>query len=1523
MSDNLSVTMTESPLSIQGKILKEFQARQGLSDGDIIVDANNVFSFGLEAFSTITASALGRMGNGFNSLYGKRAITSEDLYKHMSTFDYVGLFSSPVPTTVNLIMDKNYLIENALDENYGRNDGSAAYYKELVIPKNTVFRIAQYTFGIYYPIHIRINKQSNSFIVVYNTENENPLQSLSSNTLNYVTTSASAVELMILTVPIYQFARELHEETVVANNGFTKVYSFEDKFYAARIFYTKPVPNGTVSADEWLEMEQTLSDDIYDSETPTAKLMVATDTNQLKVTVPQTYFTNNRIGTKIRVEIYTSKGYVDAEIGNVDTNDFDVSFVSDPGEEISPFTVPLTKIPNLQMVPTTTRLQGGTNGYGFEELRNRVLNNSFKQRTPITPAQLKSFFYDLGFDLSTYRDGITDREYLASNALVDNTNVVITAAEAHTNFSLSSLQAFSQEDKATILNPEPGIFIVKPTTLYKYDYATATTVPLARETYNLLTNGKSNAEIAATFNKDTYTYSPFFIRLDANERYPKATCFDISMPTLSDVTFVQENRYISQQLTIFTSYIENIADDAGGFRIFVSTMLSEDLRAALEEAGANGGVSPSGKDLVRAVLFLEDDAGHPIYLIGTTSAVQVGGKPNERVNFWFEISTTYSLKDNATIDVTNFTDGDVVTASKRINLESKAHLYFFMNDTLFGEDGAPQLSNIVPPIEVVWRTQSGTAVESFTPTTVQSVKINLGYVVMSLRTGVHVSYSPLEYASYTTTAFSTYEFDRYKMQNNQFVVDGGRLVIDHYEGEVITPPQMKITAPSAELFQQTYRMIHPVAYPSTYAMWYAIPVGGVDHRDLRVEVMDALEYILNVIDTSYTTTTTAASGRRKARTVTHNYLMCKNYDELLTLSDIEMFAYVSDISYNGNAESHGDQSEAECYIEGLSVDPAEIEVGNQTGALYRRDPITRNWIKIIEVPPDDVGYDALKAYLGVSRHGKCGTMYVMRNAHTIYYIHLLSFVRDAHNNYKFSIERRNEMDYDFAEVDMGADTDAEIPTEEATHRGVRYISTQSFKLYLPDPNQATDDKFTYHLGDRIELLQKELGVDGKRGEVLVKDAEGNSSHLEWTDVSEDGAGTIHPRLYIYEIVDDHLVLADGSVQEHRKWQKVDVWTGVDQWPWECQNWISVTNDLAQSTDLGNDPQIVRQKLVELRNILNLARVSTIPSYNSVDAVPTGDANTYYWVTNIVGNEVIPEIIALPRPENWYGCLYKRTGDTKVEPTAVVPLVLAETYSKLLEWLESSVGGLAEFDETFKAELLDTSYRTTIVKGEEVEVSIPVAIKARRGSMLVDEYGNPVLDPDKLQRDPQFVVDMIHVDAKLRFSNRPEHADYIRDMQELLRNHFTVLDTAKEELLEVTKLYYQPIRSLGMAEFKRNNNEYITLTLELTVKLRLYVSEFMMENTSLQELIREGILELIDEAIATGTFSCTEVATKIKQTMSDNISYVDVLGINDMTDLQTLICMDTNARPHLKQVLTVLTDGTLSVGRGLELEFVAI
>lgn len=547
----LTLRVLSNPLNVQKAILDDVTERLG---GNYeLVDVNNVWAHLVEMMSTLTSQMAMSTENSINATNALRAQTTEDLTRNMSDYDYVNMFSTPAQTYVLMTLDKKYIVDNALDYN--------EIYKKVIIPRDTVITIGTLTFGMYYPIEIRINKATKSPLVVFDTTEENSLHQLTQNVIQFVEQSYMGVELLILKIPVYQFSKSYIEEDLVPLQGFASKYTFTDKFYAVRVFTTV---NG-----KKIELHQTLSPGSYDPYEPTARIRIEPETNTFYINIPQVYFTAGQMGTKLTMEVSTSKGAINVDISNLTKTsllcNFNLSKSSDSYSKI------LSMIPTMMVAPADNTIVGGSNGYDFEELRSRVINNAFHTTVLVTPMDMEKYFDDAGFRVLRYMDNLTNLIYFGYRSLTDGQNSIIPAMTAPIDFVESLTETVS-----TILSNSDGTFTILPKTLYKYDDTTGTCVPVTNTELAAL-NSLTKMDLVTEFNSSIYTKSPFHMRLIPDGRYSKVGSYNLADPEINNLIFEQENPNITAQMVATAGAIYHLNEGSGGYQVQFMVNKSSDL----------------------------------------------------------------------------------------------------------------------------------------------------------------------------------------------------------------------------------------------------------------------------------------------------------------------------------------------------------------------------------------------------------------------------------------------------------------------------------------------------------------------------------------------------------------------------------------------------------------------------------------------------------------------------------------------------------------------------------------------------------------------------------------------------------------------------------------------------------------------------------------------------------------------------------------------------------------------------------
>lgn len=743
---NKLISALRNPMVIAAAALNEIESRLG---GDkIIADPNTPFCHLLEFGSSIASEVIQAMDNKLPTLYAKRAENMEDLYNHMSDFDYLRMYSTPAKSAIRMYFPKKYLIDNAITVNTN--------YKKLVFPADTVFLVSKYTFGIYYPINILINNYTNSFTVTYDTTEANPLHVLSKNIVDKYDLTYSGVDYLVLDFPVYQFAKSTITESLIAETGFTKSIIYNDDFYALRVFNYK---NGS-----YTELAQTQSKIVYDINNPTIYLQILSDEKKIKIIVPQIYFDNNVMGSKLLIELYTTVGQLDITTTNIQGTGIGITYGENPRFDNRYSTI-FKNMPYDNIVQLSgDKITGGSNAVSMDTLRERVVNDTLYSKVPITESELSVQLEDDGFYVKKYLDNITDRIYYAYKVIRDATGTVVPSL----NLSVQVLSTYrtDEEHSLFVYYGADTSYTILPSQLYKYDTDQDCAIPLTNtEMNNLLALDKS--ELATTLNENKYLKSPYHLRVSLSDTYPRADTFDLLTPTVDKIIFEEDNYETSAKIMCMSATINH--DNVGYYEVTLVVTKSDDFNT----------IDISD---IKIKVVVESSSGK--WLNADCTYVSTDTNTNNDI-FKFTIPTTYHLTLDNEIGVTyRALDDDYTNPEYLLDLTTDFHLVFMVSRTA--------LSDVSDPVDNIVKGVGDTDKAMYIGLSRQYLTLTLGTCLNHIiRNDVEVSLSKTEYAKYTVNIPAKYTEDVYERDDNgcikTYIDDNGNMSTNkiHEVGEII------------------------------------------------------------------------------------------------------------------------------------------------------------------------------------------------------------------------------------------------------------------------------------------------------------------------------------------------------------------------------------------------------------------------------------------------------------------------------------------------------------------------------------------------------------------------------------------------------------------------------------------------------------------------------------------------------------------------------------------------------------------
>ena len=538
---------------------------RNISDGKInIVDPTSPLVMLLECSAVNVAGFMVENLANTRKMYPSLAQTEEDLYKHMSDRDYIDRFSAPALGRFSFRILKNQLLANMIeDSEFGG--------KKIIIPRNTEISIGdgQYTFSLQYPIVIR-ELIHGGIQITYDTTEESPIQSLTSNVIDYEFQSmVDMTEWLYFEVDAYQFKIKTTTNPITSGASYKQSISFEDYFYHARVYYKNSNTNGA-----WTEMYTTHSDQVYDKDNPTAVLRVISNDGVgsiLDVFIPQVYIRTGLVSSgSIRVDIYQTKGSININPEDYNLGSFSINYrIIDEQKDSSIYTAALTNVTSL--VYSNSKINGGKQEIGFEKLRQRVINNTIGVRNlPITNVQLEDAVDDRGFEIVKNVDVVVNRQILATRTLPEPFDEkLITPGSATIETLITSLSNLTTYDN--IKNNGTRVTIT-PDVIYRNTNGINTIV--SKNEIDLV-KSKGSEEIANFVSNNNLFFTPFHYVLDTNFNQFEVRPYYLNNPKCTSIKFINQNQLTKLQVNTRSYSITKIEQ---GYSLKIVTKSNQEYK---------------------------------------------------------------------------------------------------------------------------------------------------------------------------------------------------------------------------------------------------------------------------------------------------------------------------------------------------------------------------------------------------------------------------------------------------------------------------------------------------------------------------------------------------------------------------------------------------------------------------------------------------------------------------------------------------------------------------------------------------------------------------------------------------------------------------------------------------------------------------------------------------------------------------------------------------------------------------------
>lgn len=209
------------------------------------------------------------------------------------------------------------------------------------------------------------------------------------------------------------------------------------------------------------------------------------------------------------------------------------------------------------------------------------------------------------------------------------------------------------------------------------------------------------------------------------------------------------------------------------------------------------------------------------------------------------------------------------------------------------------------------------------------------------------------------------------------------------------------------------------------------------------------------------------------------------------------------------------------------------------------------------------------------------------------------------------------------------------------------------------------------------------------------------------------------------------------------------------------------------------------------------------------------------------------------------------------------------------------------------------------------------VRYAKGSVKRDGQGNPIIAQT---RELLYFVEAMQIDARFYASENPVDIGYLGTVAQTISDYVTTVATIADSLIEQTKLYFHPIRSMGQASFGLGNSAVIRANLGLSFAIKYFVPTSVLANQTLLDVIRSTTLTVIKAHVAKPVISMTAIAAELRATLGENITSIDVGSINNASGLQTLMVTEADSSPMVALKMVAKPDGTLALEQDVAITF---
>jgi hypothetical protein len=211
------------------------------------------------------------------------------------------------------------------------------------------------------------------------------------------------------------------------------------------------------------------------------------------------------------------------------------------------------------------------------------------------------------------------------------------------------------------------------------------------------------------------------------------------------------------------------------------------------------------------------------------------------------------------------------------------------------------------------------------------------------------------------------------------------------------------------------------------------------------------------------------------------------------------------------------------------------------------------------------------------------------------------------------------------------------------------------------------------------------------------------------------------------------------------------------------------------------------------------------------------------------------------------------------------------------------------------------------------------IKHYVGENILDAYGKPTaVNTNTITRQ----IDMMFIEGSYFFATDYAAIKYRNDMVNTILGWLTIdLTSMSQKLLEQTRLYFYPKKTMGMVDVIIDDGRVTTVRASQSFKIDLYVKSDVYKNIDLRNLLIKTTIKTIDKLLKQSTISISEITSTLRLNYNNDVVSFNLTGLGGSLNLETLTLVNESDRCSIRKRLIKTDDGKLIVQEDVDCTFI--